>query len=281
MKVIDEVGGVDVDVLHPIVDDNYPDDVGANANNPYALKRLYLAPGPQHLDGATALNYVRSRHADLVGDFGRSVRQQQVLSAMKTKLANPNIFNKLSAIANDMSGSLKTDMALTDVLSLMTFARNLDINNMTKLVLGPGYSHSGKSSGGEDVVIPDCSAIIPAIAKMLNLGSKAVCNVGDSGASATTSVDPTPVDPTPVASTSVDPTPVASTSVDPTPVDSTPTLPSALGDALGSDTDAMASLGNTVNTSIASLACGSNSLYGVSSLLDLMFMGVFETTNVF
>src|SRR5260370_36361139 len=61
IKVINTVNGVDVDVMHPIVDDNYPDDTGANANDPNAIKRLYLPPGPQHLDGPTALDYVRSR----------------------------------------------------------------------------------------------------------------------------------------------------------------------------------------------------------------------------
>src|SRR6266702_2207187 len=52
----------------------------------YALKRLYLAPGPHHLNGLQALEYVRSRHADLVGDIGRTERQQQVLEALKKKL---------------------------------------------------------------------------------------------------------------------------------------------------------------------------------------------------
>ncbi|HLJ35566.1 MAG TPA: LCP family protein, partial [Ktedonobacteraceae bacterium] len=39
-NVINTLGGVDVDVTHPIVDDNYPADTGKNANNPYALQRL-------------------------------------------------------------------------------------------------------------------------------------------------------------------------------------------------------------------------------------------------
>ncbi|HYX50718.1 MAG TPA: LCP family protein, partial [Ktedonobacteraceae bacterium] len=67
VKVINTVGGVDVDVLHPITDDNYPDDVGNNTGDIFAYKRLYIAPGPQHLSGIEALEYVRSRHADLVG----------------------------------------------------------------------------------------------------------------------------------------------------------------------------------------------------------------------
>ncbi len=70
IKVIDTVGGVDVDVTHPITDDTYPDDVGNHTGDIYAYKRLYIPPGPQHLSGPEALEYVRSRHADLVGDFG-------------------------------------------------------------------------------------------------------------------------------------------------------------------------------------------------------------------
>ncbi|HWZ18068.1 MAG TPA: LCP family protein, partial [Ktedonobacteraceae bacterium] len=73
-SVIDTLGGVDIDVTHPIVDDTYPDDTRANPNDPFAVKRLYLAPGPQHLNGLEALEYVRSRHADLVGDIGRTNR---------------------------------------------------------------------------------------------------------------------------------------------------------------------------------------------------------------
>src|SRR5437660_2484723 len=87
-KVIDTLGGVNIDLTHPVVDDQYPDDTGkgTSPNDPYAFKRLYLPPGPQHLTGEQALEYVRSRHADLVGDIGRTQRQQQILDALKQKL---------------------------------------------------------------------------------------------------------------------------------------------------------------------------------------------------
>ena len=74
VRVIDRVGGVDLDVLHPVLDDNYPNDF---SDSGYGTERVYLAAGPQHLDGRHALQYVRSRHGDLLSDFGRSVRQQQ------------------------------------------------------------------------------------------------------------------------------------------------------------------------------------------------------------
>jgi LCP family protein required for cell wall assembly len=254
IKVINEVGGVDVDVLHPIVDDNYPDDVGASANNPYALKRLYLSPGPQHLDGPQALEYVRSRHADLVGDFGRSARQQQVLGALKTRLANPDVFGHLSAIANDLQGYLKTDMQLSDVLKLMYFARSLDLNKINRLILGPPYSNSGVApagmpDAGSDVVFPNCVKLVPAIAQMLQLGNQAACNViGESGGSG----------PLPVAYTTGQPSAFVAH------INDTVDRPQSQADGLSGGQNG-----------------APGSLFGMQGLLDLMLMGVFETPDVF
>src|SRR5205085_7001913 len=77
IRVIDAIGGVDVVTSNPVLDDYYPLDI--NTNSPYGYSRIAVLPGPQHLDGVHALQYVRSRHNDLQSDFGRSRRQQQVL----------------------------------------------------------------------------------------------------------------------------------------------------------------------------------------------------------
>ena len=177
VKVIDTVGGVDVDVTHPITDDTYPDDVGNHTGDIYAYKRLYIPPGPQHLSGPEALEYVRSRHADLVGDFGRSARQQQVLNSLKVKLADAGIIGELPQLANDLNGFVKTDMSLPDALKVANFARTLDPNKINRVILGPPYSAPAISPGGESIVQPHCDQIIPVIAQMFALGNKAACNV--------------------------------------------------------------------------------------------------------
>jgi LCP family protein required for cell wall assembly len=177
VKVIDTVGGVDVDVTHPITDDTYPDDVGNTTGDIYAYKRLYIGPGPQHLSGAEALEYVRSRHADLVGDFGRSARQQQVLNSLKIKLSNPSIIGQLPQLANDLNGFVKTDMQLPDVLKVANFARTLDTNKINRVILGPPYSQAAVLPNGESVVQPRCDQIIPVISQMFALGNKAACNI--------------------------------------------------------------------------------------------------------
>lgn len=243
VKVINTVNGVDVDVLHPITDDSYPNDVGNTTGDKFAYMRLYIPPGPQHLSGAEALNYVRSRHADLVGDFGRSARQQQVLSALKIKLNNPDIIGKLPALANDLDGFVKTDMQLTDVFKLMNFARSLDPNKIQKVTLGPPYSSNGKSLNGlQDVVNPNCNLVTPVIAQMFALGDKARCNVqANTGSSTLASIQPV--------------------------------TPSASMDGPWQTTSQLAS------ASAMSLFSGSDNMLGYHSLIDLLCMVVFESPN--
>jgi LCP family protein required for cell wall assembly len=241
VKVIDTVGGVDIDVLHPITDDTYPDDVGNTTGDPYAVKRLYMAPGPHHLTGIQALEYVRSRHADLQGDFGRSARQQQVLSALKTKLYNPDIVGKLPSLANDLDGYVKTDMQLDKVITLMNFARSVDQNKISRVILGPPYSKTDQLSDGTSIVTPFCDKIIPEIAHIFALGNKARCNIQANSASNTVSI--------------------ASTSQ----------MPLSMSEGkLSGINDVQQMLGKT-----SGLVSGSD-LFGIHSLLDLMLMVVLD-----
>jgi polyisoprenyl-teichoic acid--peptidoglycan teichoic acid transferase len=171
VNVINTVGGVDVNVSHPIVDDTYPDDVGTTGSAQNNFRRLYIPDGPQHLDGPTALDYVRSRHS--TSDFDRSARQQQVLSALKLKLDNPNIIGELPQIANDLKGSVATSMSPTQVFELMDFARGVNQNTIRHLTLGGSlYTTSGTVKtpyGSEDAIFPKCDAIVPAINTFLHI----------------------------------------------------------------------------------------------------------------
>ncbi|MFL5666589.1 MAG: LCP family protein [Ktedonobacteraceae bacterium] len=186
-KVIDTLGGLDIDVTHPIVDDVYPDDTGTNANNPYAYKRLYLPPGPQHLDGQHALEYVRSRHADLVGDIGRTQRQQQVLAALKQKLNVSSVLGNLQQLLGDLKGEVYTDFSEQEMLSFAGYGHGLSGNAIQHVTLGPGngnqnygsYSNAydPSANSNQDVVIPHCDNIQPLINTIFGLGNAQSCNV--------------------------------------------------------------------------------------------------------
>ena len=188
-SVIDTLGGVDIDVTHPIVDDTYPDDTG-NSKDPFAYQRLYIAPGPQHLDGQEALEYVRSRHADLVGDIGRTNRQQAVLAALKKKLTLVNVVSHLTQLIGDLQGKVYTDLSEQEMLSFANFGRVLPDSAVQHLTLGPGsgnhdygdYTNVFDPSAGaeQSVVVPNCANIQPVMNRIFGLGDVQSCNVNGS-----------------------------------------------------------------------------------------------------
>lgn len=166
VKVIDTLGGVDLDVAHPVVDDRYPDDV--NTSDPYAYRRLYIPAGPQHLDGTRALEYVRSRHGDLIGDFGRSQRQQQLLQAVRAKTSGSAIAANLPELALDLRDSIRTDMSVVDIARFAALADQMKSQPVQRYILNPpDYSTDGWSRDGQQIVLPKWPAIHALVASML------------------------------------------------------------------------------------------------------------------
>jgi anionic cell wall polymer biosynthesis LytR-Cps2A-Psr (LCP) family protein len=120
-----------------------------------------VLPGAVHLDGVHALQYVRSRHGDLRGDFARSERQQQVLLAIKAQASHLNVAD-LPALADAFNGEIKTSMGLGRMRQVMAMANDFDGSGIQRIVLLPPYTSEG-FVGGQSVVIPDWSAILPLV----------------------------------------------------------------------------------------------------------------------
>lgn len=129
-KIVNVVNGVDVDVEKDLYDPYYP------ADNMIDYSPFKISAGPNHLDGAMALKYVRSR--ETTSDFDRSRRQQQVMSALKEKLislntlANPKKITELMSILGD---HLRTNMQVDELMAFWNVSKNLDTANMTSKVL--------------------------------------------------------------------------------------------------------------------------------------------------
>jgi LCP family protein required for cell wall assembly len=162
IKLIDYMGGVDVTTSNPVMDDFYPADI--DSSNPYGTKRVAVLPGPQHLDGVHAMEYVRSRHGDIQEDFGRSQRQQQVLLALRTKAKNVNPTD-LPQIAAGFNGEFKTSINLTDFAKLRSFLRLAgqitDPSQIDQIILA-GYT-SAAVVDNQDVLLPNWNAILPLV----------------------------------------------------------------------------------------------------------------------
>jgi LCP family protein required for cell wall assembly len=160
IKLIDALGGVDIVASNPVIDDYYPNDI--SSNNPYGYQRIAVLSGPQHLDGTTALEYVRSRHGDLAGDFGRSQRQQQVLLAIRQKAKQLNAAD-IPDLALTFSGELKTSMGIARVRQLLPVAGSLDNPQaIRQIVLLSPYTDLGQIDA-QSVVVPHWNLILPLV----------------------------------------------------------------------------------------------------------------------
>src|ERR1700682_3665518 len=137
VKLVDQLGGVNVIVTNPVLDDFYPSDL-TPGGSPYEYYRVAVLPGAVRLDGVHALQYVRSRHGDLRGDFARSERQQQVLLAVKGQASRLSVAD-LPTLANAFNGEIKTNMGLTRIRQLIGVANDFDGANIRRVVLADPY----------------------------------------------------------------------------------------------------------------------------------------------
>lgn len=171
---INEIGGVDVNVQRTLDDYNYPisgkeDDTCSHTPDelqqfnstasaqtdtdtfqffPCRYKHLHFDPGQQHMDGETALEFARSRHA--VGregsDFARSARQQLVIEAVRNKLITSAFFSpgKLVGLYNIIKSSIDTDITDTDLGLFLDKLSVLKTAKITSAVIDWGDYTTGR-----------------------------------------------------------------------------------------------------------------------------------------
>jgi len=160
VKLIDMLGGVNLQVTNPVMDDYYPSDLDAD-RSPYGYHRVAVLPGATHMDGVQALQYVRSRHGDLRGDFARSERQQQLLLALKATASHLNLAD-LPTLASAFNGEIQTSIGLDRLRAMVSIANDFDGPNIHRVVLVPPYTSEG-FAGDQSVVFPDWTRIRPLI----------------------------------------------------------------------------------------------------------------------
>lgn len=121
-RIIDVLGGVDVDVEVGFVDSKYPipgkenDLCGGDKEFKCRYETIRFEKGVQHMDGETALKFVRSRNAegDEGTDIARSKRQQRIIQAIKSRVLQREILlspKKLLALRDEVFGLIETDIS--------------------------------------------------------------------------------------------------------------------------------------------------------------------------
>lgn len=167
-KIIDAIGGIDIDVEKRMYYQDIWDDDGGLL--------IDLQPGMQHMDGKTAITYVRFR--DEEGDIGRVRRQQHFMQAVMDKLTSPSIIPRLPSIISEITSSIKTDLSLKQMLELVSSLKNAQKNGLqTEMLPGKGAYIDGISYW-----LPDLSKLRATITNTLDIDTSNVRNAWDKDA---------------------------------------------------------------------------------------------------
>jgi polyisoprenyl-teichoic acid--peptidoglycan teichoic acid transferase len=165
IKTVDALGGVEIDVQTEIYDAEYP-------TFDYGYMVAHFLPGRQTMDGATALIYSRTRHAD--SDFARGRRQQQVILAIAEKLRgrlqeDDMIANM--ALINELYGYLEyTDLSLPEAVRYGQQLGAIDPGSVARASVDLDYGYATSTLDGAYIIEPDLPAIQQLAADLFGAG---------------------------------------------------------------------------------------------------------------
>jgi LCP family protein required for cell wall assembly len=138
IKIIDTVGGVDVDVDCPLPD-------------------IDLSAGMHHMNGQEALRYARSRKS--TNDFDRGRRQRKVLLALWDQALTLDIIPKLPQLWQTMNSTFQTDLPLDQVINLAYVGAQLEPQRIISRAIGPSQVQGWVTPEGASVLLPRENAI--------------------------------------------------------------------------------------------------------------------------
>ena len=105
--LVDAVGGVEV-----------------NSNFEFEQSGIQFSKGPLSLNGEEALAYTRMRYDDPNGDYGRQVRQQEVIGAIADKALSLQGVTQYKQILNAIENNMKTDLEPDEMFKIAKDYRN-------------------------------------------------------------------------------------------------------------------------------------------------------------
>ena len=162
-RIVDAVGGVVVDVKRPIRDEAYP-------TPDFGIERLNIQPGPQRMSGEIALKYARSRHDS--NDFSRARRQQDVISAIRARLATDGMLARIPSIVGDAGSAVETNFDPANILPLAGLGGGIpsgDIKSEVLLPCGGDFPHCELAEANSQLgyyLIPDRAKIANLVAEL-------------------------------------------------------------------------------------------------------------------
>src|SRR5204862_880050 len=143
IKMVDAVGGVDVNVTKGFADPTY-DGFG------FESKGYAIAAGPHHLDGANALAYARTRKAVGESDFTRQARQQQILAALRDKSTRGgSLLFQLPDLIDAVGRTVTSDIPVDRLPALSAIIDDVGKNDVTRVVIRSPLIHAKSTQYGD------------------------------------------------------------------------------------------------------------------------------------
>jgi LCP family protein required for cell wall assembly len=143
IALVDEVGGVDIDVPEYAVDYSYSDCEGCLD---YAVE---FVPGMEHMDGQRALAYARIRKSD--NDFKRIERQQLVIRATADKALSLDLFvppTRALDLYRKYKDAVQTDIPDLLVPGLAKLAQQVGSDNLNMVSIASATYPCGSGCPG-------------------------------------------------------------------------------------------------------------------------------------
>lgn len=128
VKIVDTLGGIEVDVPYSFCEQN--------SDRLFGEHTLYITKGFQTLNGEQALAFSRNRHTwpSICGpdfsnyvsnDFIRGQNQQTVLKAILNKIKEKGDLQTIYNLLDVVSNSMETNMTTNEILSLYNIAKDV------------------------------------------------------------------------------------------------------------------------------------------------------------
>lgn len=144
-NIVDAIDGVDVVIQEPM---HYDD--------PYQDLHIHFEPGPQHLNGKKAEEFVRFRSGYAAADITRIDAQKIFMSAFLKKLCSVGTVTKISEIASVIQQNLTTNISVSDAAYFATNILSIDLSNISMVTLPGASKYIGNVSyylGNKDALI--------------------------------------------------------------------------------------------------------------------------------
>lgn len=132
-KLIDQLGGIDINVDKTINDPFFPDE------RMIGYQPFKITAGQHHLDGSTALKYARSRHT--TSDFDRAARQQKIIESIKDTAMSSKVLSnpkKIADLVSTLGNSIKTNLSISELKTLADMVSGVSKDQIVSKVLTSG-----------------------------------------------------------------------------------------------------------------------------------------------